>query len=104
MTETEADTCRKFVVPMLRKAGWDDTPHAVNEQRTFTGGRIVFVGGSARWNTKMPSLDARATALDVVDRCQTVRCKLTDIGKELSELLPAMLHKVFGGEAGCSTA
>ena len=55
-------------------------------------------------NTKMPSLDAQATALDVVDRCRTVRGKLTDIEKELSELLPAMLHKVFGEEAGCSAA
>ena len=55
-------------------------------------------------NTKMPSLDAQATALDVVDPCRTVRGKLTDIEKELSELLPAMLHKVFGEEAGCSAA
>ena len=55
-------------------------------------------------NTKMPSLDAQATALDVVDRCRTVRGKLTDIEKELNELLPAMLHKVFGREAGCSAA
>ena len=55
-------------------------------------------------NTKMPSLDAQATALDVVDRCRTVRDKLTDIEKELSELLPAMLHEVFGEEAGCSAA
>ena len=31
MTETEADTCRKFVVPKLREAGWDDVPHAINE-------------------------------------------------------------------------
>ncbi|MBF0433875.1 MAG: hypothetical protein HQL77_00725 [Magnetococcales bacterium] len=23
----EADTCRKFVVPLLQKAGWDDAPH-----------------------------------------------------------------------------
>ena len=48
MAETEADTCRKFVVPRLQKAGWDDPPHAINEQRTFTDGRIVFVGGTAR--------------------------------------------------------
>ena len=48
MAETEADTCRKFVVPKLREAGWDDAPHAINEQRTFTDGRIVFAGGKAR--------------------------------------------------------
>jgi type I restriction enzyme R subunit len=45
---TEADTCRKFVVPKLQAAGWDSRPHAINEQRTFTDGRIVFVGGKAR--------------------------------------------------------
>lgn len=45
---TEADTCRKFVVPRLQSAGWDEPPHAINEQRTFTDGRIVFVGGKAR--------------------------------------------------------
>ena len=53
MAETEADTCRKFVVPMLRKAGWDDAPHAINEQRTFTDGRIVFAGGKARRGRQM---------------------------------------------------
>ena len=44
----EADTCRKFVVPKLQAAGWDDRPHAINEQRTFTDGRVVFIGGKAR--------------------------------------------------------
>ena len=44
----EADTCRKFVVPKLQASGWDDRPHAINEQKTFTDGRIVFVGGKAR--------------------------------------------------------
>jgi hypothetical protein len=45
---TEADTCRKFVVPLLQKAGWDDSPHMINEQRTFTDRRAIFVGGKAR--------------------------------------------------------
>ena len=44
----EADTCRKFVVPKLQKAGWDEHPHAINEQRSFTDGKIVFVGAKAR--------------------------------------------------------
>ena len=48
MVDTEADTCRKFVVPLLQQAGWDRPPHEINEQRTFTDGRIVFVGGKAR--------------------------------------------------------
>ena len=40
----EADTCRKFVVPKLQAAGWDDEPHSIAEQRTITDGRIIPVG------------------------------------------------------------
>src|SRR6266436_1175957 len=41
---SEADTCRKFVVPKLLTAGWDNDPHSIAEQRTITDGRIVPVG------------------------------------------------------------
>jgi type I restriction enzyme, R subunit len=41
---TEADSCRKFVVPQLQAAGWDNEPHSIAEQRTMTDGRIVPVG------------------------------------------------------------
>lgn len=41
---TEADTCRKWVVPKLQAAGWDGEPHSIAEQRTITDGRIVPVG------------------------------------------------------------
>src|SRR5258708_6010903 len=41
---TEADTCRKFVVPKLQAAGWDNEPHSIAEQRTITDGRVVPVG------------------------------------------------------------
>ena len=41
---SEADTCRKFVVPKLVAAGWDTDPHSIAEQRTITDGRIVPVG------------------------------------------------------------
>jgi len=43
---TEADTCRKFVVPKLKAAGWDNEPYSIAEQRTITDGRIVPVGKS----------------------------------------------------------
>jgi type I restriction enzyme, R subunit len=43
---TEADTCRKFVVPKLQSAGWDNEPYSIAEQRTITDGRIVPVGKS----------------------------------------------------------
>jgi type I restriction enzyme, R subunit len=41
---SEADTCRKFVVPKLQAAGWEDEPCSIAEQRTITDGRIVPVG------------------------------------------------------------
>jgi type I restriction enzyme R subunit len=41
---TEADTCRKLVVPKLLAAGWDEEPHSIAEQRRITDGRIVPAG------------------------------------------------------------
>jgi hypothetical protein len=41
---SEADTCRRHVVPLLQSAGWDNEPHSIAEQRTITDGRIVPVG------------------------------------------------------------
>lgn len=43
----EADTCRKYVVPNLINAGWDNDPHSIAEQRYFTAGRIVVVENKA---------------------------------------------------------
>ena len=40
----EADTCRKYVLPKLIDAGWDNDPHSFTEQKTFTDGRIVVAG------------------------------------------------------------
>ncbi len=45
---TEADTCRKYVLPKLVSAGWDEEPHSFTEQRTFTDGRIVVIGEKVR--------------------------------------------------------
>ena len=44
----EADTCRRFVVPLLQAAGWDAAPHRIDEQRTFTDGRVILSGNRAR--------------------------------------------------------
>jgi len=44
----EADTCRKYVVPKLAQAGWEDPPHSIAEQRAFTDGRIVVTGNKVR--------------------------------------------------------
>lgn len=45
---TEADTCRKLIVPLLQQAGWDADPHTISEQAYFTAGRIVSHGPTAR--------------------------------------------------------
>ena len=42
MRDTEADTCRKYVLPKLYASGWNDDQ--ISEQKTFTDGRIIVVG------------------------------------------------------------
>jgi type I restriction enzyme R subunit len=39
---TEADTCRKYVLPKLYAASWSDDQ--ISEQKSFTDGRIVVAG------------------------------------------------------------
>lgn len=39
---TEADTCRKYVLPKLKNSGWSDDQ--IIEQKYFTDGRIVTAG------------------------------------------------------------
>ncbi len=49
MADTEADTCRKHVLPKLYAAGWTD--ELINEQKYFTDGRIIPTG---RKHTRKP--------------------------------------------------
>jgi type I restriction enzyme R subunit len=49
---TEADTCRKYVLPKLCEAGWDNEPHSFTEQKTFTDGRIIGSGQKVRRRTQ----------------------------------------------------
>jgi type I restriction enzyme R subunit len=44
----EADTCRLYVTPKLREAGWETPPFSITEQRTFTDGRIVVTNGRSK--------------------------------------------------------
>lgn len=45
---SEADTCREFVTPAIQAAGWGDSPFEIAEQRSFTDGRIVLTGRTAK--------------------------------------------------------
>jgi type I restriction enzyme R subunit len=44
--DSEADTCRKYVLPKLYAAGWTD--EQISEQRYFTDGRIVVAGNKVK--------------------------------------------------------
>lgn len=44
----EADTCRKFVTPMIIAAGWDRAPYSFTEQKTFTDGRVIMSASGPR--------------------------------------------------------
>jgi len=48
MPLNEADTCRIYVTPRLKEAGWDNAPHSLTEQKTFTNGRVFASGGMIR--------------------------------------------------------
>ena len=43
---TEADTCRKYVLPKLYAAGWNDDQ--ISEQKSFTDGRVIPIGEKSR--------------------------------------------------------
>ena len=45
---SEADTCREYVPPAIQAAGWGDSPFEIAEQRSFTDGRIVLTGRTAK--------------------------------------------------------
>lgn len=113
----EADTCRKFVVPLLQAAGWDDEPRSIAEQRSITDGRIVPVGrgfvrkppkrvddllratrdlppavveAKAGWRI-VSTLDAMRTDPDALQRWQANR------RDALGSRLPAILDRAFAG-------
>ena len=83
---TEADTCRKLVVPKLRAAGWDTDPHSIAEQRYFTKGRIP------EQRRIVAELDALQAEVDALKRLQT------ETAVELDALLFAILDKALKGE------
>lgn len=38
----EADTCRIYITPKLQAAGWDNPPHSLTQEKTFTAGRVML--------------------------------------------------------------
>jgi hypothetical protein len=37
----EADACRTLITPKVQAAGWENEPHSIAKQRTFTDGSIL---------------------------------------------------------------
>ncbi|WP_293005334.1 EcoAI/FtnUII family type I restriction enzme subunit R [Nitrosomonas sp.] len=48
MPLNEADTCRVYVTRRIREAGWEQHPHSITEQKTFTDGRVEVRGNVVR--------------------------------------------------------
>ena len=69
----EADTCRRYVVPKLQAAGWDDEPHAIAEQHAFTDGRIMTGGKPFRRPGKRADYLLRSTLALNEQRCFVAR-------------------------------
>jgi len=104
----EADTCRMYVLPKLREAGWDDDQ--IREQVSFTDGRIVVVGKRTNRRAqkraaipiKLPQIDKQVYIVAYLYNLQTQvneLCHLhTEIQRELEALLPAVLDRAFRGE------
>ncbi len=78
---TEADTCRKYILPNLLAAGWDNEPHSIAEQRTFSDQRHIVA-----------YLDGLQANVDALKQLQS------ETAAELDALLPAILDKAFKGE------
>lgn len=97
----EADTCRKFVVPKLQAAGWDDRPHAINEQKSFTDGRVVFVGGKARRGKQKRSDYLLRYNPDFPIAVVEAKSRYihATAAKDVEALIPAVLHEIFDGKA-----
>jgi restriction endonuclease S subunit len=90
----EADTYRKFVVPLLQAAGWDNDPHSINEQRyelNLNDLRKVPVPLPPEQRRIVADLDALQSQVDAMKRLQT------ETAAELDALLPAILDRAFKG-------
>ena len=78
----EADTCRRYVVPKLQAAGWEDEPHRINEQVAFTDGRIVVIGRRGR---RRPPTTAERLG-SIVKSCRKIMRKDKGLNGDLDRL------------------
>lgn len=77
----EADTCRTYVLPKLKSAGWED--EYITEQMVLTPGQIVPIGDKYALKD-----GTRPNDEELQSQSQ----------EELDALLPSVLDKAFKGE------
>jgi len=90
----EADTCRTYVLPKLKSAGWED--EAISEQMMLTPGRIENL------NVPLPPLEEQRRLVAYLDGLQAqvsaLRAVQAETERELSALMPSVLDRAFKGE------
>jgi restriction endonuclease S subunit len=89
---TEADTCRKFVVPKLKAAGWDSDPHSIAEQRSLNPQDFLD------YEMPLPSMETQMTLRKVRAEVDALKRLQAETAAELDALLPAILDRAFKGE------
>ena len=86
MALNEADTCRVFVTPNLRKAGWETQPQSITEQYTFTDGRVEIRGSrSVRGDQKRADYLLRYTR-DFPIAVVEAKPEKTPVGKGMQQV------------------
>ncbi len=112
---TEADTCRKYVLPALYAAGWNDDQ--ISEQKSFTDGRIIVAGATARRgpqkradyllryrsNLMLVVVEAKASYKKSRDGLQQAKMDAlkraqAKAAAKLDALLPSILDRAFAGD------
>jgi hypothetical protein len=94
---TEADTCRKYVLPALYAAGWNDDQ--ISEQKSFTDGRIIVTGATAR---RGPQKRAGHLLRDVINKVNGIHFTSTQEIFTLGHLYESILKEMrdAAGENG----
>jgi len=93
---TEADTCRKFVVPLLQKAGWDNDPHSIAD---YTAEKVRTLCTSpedlrARWG----DTEQRAGIIEqLAERGIDFQTVAAQAGKPDADPFDLLCHLAFDG-------
>ena len=91
MADSEADTCRKLVVPQLQTAGWDNEPHSIAEQRTITDGLEILDRIYFRTPARKRALEKARLNAEIAQEIYALRTK--------AGLTQAQLAKMIGTTA-----